>query len=717
VAGYEWEQLRKALDTAETSDEPAVRQRALARADRWIRVLTGIATGRIKIGSRNPVKNFPVWLTPEIVRGGFATGAAAAAGPLQADEIALAKLVNVRPSREDLFAWFLSPHGLRELDRMLDVGDYRLELPENGALLTVAYLLRQGMAAEAERLIGAIEPWSGQVRFWPLPSDDVDLPGVHVATVPDVAKRLAAKRPRLGIEVEREALAVWVPFTDRVLEHWWLTRSFDGEVGKVFPDGWSAEAERLALEYGQLAVTHTKTTKHRDPGENLQILLRGMREAVNGRFDEAVRRRVSAAVANMIAKRGEPDSAEMAALRSAQSRTAQSISHASLAHDAAERLRVTGVKLTADPLSLLDGAPGMSLRSVRSVVKQATHAPVSDLLQSGVLRSAEMLSELAPQLTAATVAGRYEDPIAGRLAKRVYLAFANRRSVLLLNHESQVTVSAIPWFEALEDAASDDRGAGLAKAQAIELASLGMRYFPGTPVPNSMVRELTRILASAGQDAPLTYELASDIFMGSFSPVFQRAAQVAANVVEGTLYSRYYGIDYSSISRLGTVSEVQRYSKKPRVSVPMFNALVLDRAGVKSSGWLGVAVNGTIIEQAQILTTHNLAQLVQIGVHLDWIEQARAAWRTTRAHLSKAAGSKPLHHRKNAAFAWRQAVFYLSLSSTDEVNEFLAGTLTLGASSEVSEQCEQILDGLRAVVTESRTAPDPFLGWVATDSA
>lgn len=442
-----------------------------------------------------------------------------------------------------------------------------------------------------------------------------------------------------------------------------------------------------------------------------------MRNVVDGRFDEAALKRVSAAIASMIAKRGEPGSAELAALRSAQSRIAESPSHASLAHDAAERLRATGINLTGDPLGLLDGAPGMSLRSVRSVVKQATHAPVSDLLRGGVIRSAEMFSELAPQLTAVTVAGRYEDPIAGRLAKRVYLAFAKRRSVLLLNHESQVTVSAIPWFEALEQAASDDRGAGLAKAQAIELASLGMRYFAGTPVPNSMIRELTRLLASAGQDAPLTYELASDIFMGSFSPVFQRAAQKAASVVEGTLYSRYYGVDYSSIRRFATKAEAQRFSKKPRVSVPLFDALVRDRAGVKDSGWLGVAVNGTIIEQAQIVTTQNLAQLVQIGVHLDWIEQARAAWRTTRAHLSKAAGSKPLHHRKNAAFAWRQTVFYLSLSSTEEVDDFLAGALTLGASPEIAEWCDRILDGLRAVVADSGTAPDPFLGWFAGDSA
>ena len=717
MAGYVWEQLRKALATAGASDDPATRQRARLRARRWFRVLTGVATGRLTIGSRTPVKAFTEWMTPEIIRGGFATGVAAAGGRLATDEIALATLAGVRPRRRDMFEWFLSREGLRELDRMLDVGDYRLGLPEHGALLTVAYLRRRGMTEEADRLVRAITPWSGDVRFSPAPTDDVDLPGVHVATVSEVAQRLAAKKPRPGIETEREALAVWAPFTDTLLEHWWMTRSEGGGVGTTFPAGWSDRARELITQYRLLAATHTKTSKHRRSGENIQILLHGMRAVLDDRFDDTARSRVSTAVATMVAKRGEPNSDQLASLRETQSRIAQSTAHWSLAHAASERLRASGINQTADPLTLLGGEPGATLPSIRAVVRQATHAPVSDLLDAGIVRSAETLSELAPQLTAVTVARRYEDPVAGRLARRIYLAFANRRSVLLLNRESQVTVAAIPWFEALEAGASIDRGSNLAKEQAIELASFVVRYFPGTPTPNSMVRELSGILMRAGLDVPLTYELASDIFMGSFSPVFQRAAQEAADVVADTLYSRYYGIDYSSIRRLDVVSESRPGARKPRLNVPGFDALVRDRAGVAEAGWLGVAANGTIIEQAQILTTHNLAQLVTLGVHLDWIDQAREAWRVTCSHLAKASGAKPLHHRKNAAFAWRQTVFFLSLSSQDDVSAFLAEGPPPGTSEAVAEWGERIMAGLRAVAVGSDIVPDPFLGWVAAESA
>lgn len=61
----------------------------------------GQLVGRIKIGSREPVTDFPLWLTPEIVRGGFATGVVAAAGPPHQDEIVLAELVKVRPTAKN----------------------------------------------------------------------------------------------------------------------------------------------------------------------------------------------------------------------------------------------------------------------------------------------------------------------------------------------------------------------------------------------------------------------------------------------------------------------------------------------------------------------------------------------------------------------------------------------------------------------------------------
>lgn len=718
MIGYAWGQLRKALATADGPADPATRKRASLKADAWLRVLAGMATGRVRVGSPTPVRDFPAWLTPEIVRGGFATGSAAAAGPLAADEIELAERVGVLATRASLFAWFLSDEGLRDLERLLDTGQYKLWLPEHGALLTVAHLLRLGRVGAAESLLRKLEPWAQDVRFWPYPSAASEQPGVHVATVPDVAARLASKRPRRQVETEREALAIWLPFTDRVLAHWMETRSPADEIGLNYPDGWIENAVALDNEYRELASAHTKTTKHADPKGNLQSLLRGMRQVVEGDLDSGALRRVQGTVSAMVTKRGAPGSAQLLSLRETQSRIAETPSHASLAHEAAATLHAVGISdATEDPAALLHGLPASALPSVRAAVEQATHAPLEVLLRRGIVRSAESLAELAPQLTAETVAARYSDPIAGMLAKRTYRAFANRRSVLLTNHRTQVTISAIPWFESLEQSSVRAKGVTLAYAQALELASLAMRHFPGTLLPNSLIRELNRLFAIADANVPLTYEVAADIFMGSFSPVYQRAAQEASTLVADTIYARYYDIESDSIARFTTHVEEGRWpGARSRTSVPQFDALVHARAGVAPMSWgYNVAANGRVIEQAQILTTHNLAQLVRAGVQLDWTAQARGAWNATREHLAKTSGSKPLHHRKNAAFAWRQTVFYLSLASRDELDEFLAdASLRRGTSADVAIWCRQILGGLRASVDATAYEPDPFLGWTTT---
>jgi hypothetical protein len=73
--------------------------------------------GRLTIGSRTPVTKTPPWVTLEVVHGGFATGRALAAGPLQPHEEAmLAELPGEAPgaaARERLNLWFLSDDGQR----------------------------------------------------------------------------------------------------------------------------------------------------------------------------------------------------------------------------------------------------------------------------------------------------------------------------------------------------------------------------------------------------------------------------------------------------------------------------------------------------------------------------------------------------------------------------------------------------------------------------
>lgn len=708
--GYAWDQLRRAL--AGTDPDPEAQERAQKRASSWMRVLTGLATGRLRVGLPTPVKGFPVWLTPQIVRGGFATGAAEAGGPLEADEIALARRLGITGARARIFAWFLTDDGLAQLGAWLDSGRYRAHLPEHTALLTVAHLLRSGQPEAADSLLRTIEPWARRIRFWPYETAEPEPAGVHVATLPEVSRRLARRRPRRQVEAEREVLTVWAPFTDRAVAHWWLTRTDSGGIDSAFPPGWDETARDLLAEYDRLAMEHRLTSRHADPKGNLQALLTGFRLRL-AQPDLPSQGKVRHAIGSIVTKRGEPGSSELQALREGQSARASLPSHAALAHEVAAAVDALGLfGGAADPMALVAELPGTRLPSVARTLRQATQAPLPELLRAGIVGSAETLAELAPQLTAETVAARYADPVAGTLAKRTYRAFANRRGVLLLNHQSQVRVEAIPWFATLEQTGAAD-APDLAHAQAADLATLALQHFAGTVLPNSLIRELARLYTLAGEDVPLTYELASDIFMGSFSQVFQRAAQEAATVVGGTLYARYYDIDYAAIRGFGTAEEPGWFGGSPRTTVPEFDALVQSRGRTGEAWRFNPAENGKVIEQAQILTTHNLAALAKQGAAIDPAAQAQSAWIATLAHLGKVANGHRLRHRKNAAFAWRQTLFYLSLATADEVADFLeTNRPASGLHPEAAAQANLLLDGLADAAEGRPPAAGPFLGWI-----
>ncbi|RPH72551.1 MAG: hypothetical protein EHM78_02955 [Myxococcaceae bacterium] len=104
--------------------------------------------------------------------------------------------------------------------------------------------------------------------------------------------------------------------------------------------------------------------------------------------------------------------------------------------------------------------------------------------------------------------------------------------------------------------------------------------------------------------------------MGAFSETFLQAAKVAAKLLRGSLCERYYGLPYDRVLLLDDV-EKKQFGTPPS---PGLAALCTELARAESGPAWSVARNGTIIEQAQILTTHNLAVLfaeVQLARSLD----------------------------------------------------------------------------------------------------
>lgn len=271
--GYPFGQIATAFVTALSHEDADTRRRAEERLGRWESVLAGMAGGSLTIGSRTPVSGLPAWVTPEVVRGGFATGSAAAGGRLLPHEVALARRVGVPADRRALFAYHLSDAGLAELTAMLRTGAYRVDVPEEGALLTVAWLVGAGDRLAALTLLDTLEPFADRLRFAPVPSEAPapEPEVVYRETVGQVRAALAERRQNERVAAMREALAVWNPFGDELLELW-LETVEDGRVASRMSPDWLDRAATLLARYRALAADHVRCSKHRRPKENLAIL-------------------------------------------------------------------------------------------------------------------------------------------------------------------------------------------------------------------------------------------------------------------------------------------------------------------------------------------------------------------------------------------------------------------------------------------------------------
>ncbi|WP_211588737.1 hypothetical protein [Allorhizocola rhizosphaerae] len=734
--GYAAGQLAAALVTAATHEDAATRRRAGQRVQRWHSVLAGMTDGTVTVGSRTPVAGLPAWVTPEVVRGGFATGAAAAGGPLRDHELAVIERMGLPSQRSALFAYYLSEPGMTELYAILDSGRYRIEVPEEAALPAVAWLLRADDRDRATELVDTLLPYAGQLRFAPASADERagDPEIVWRETAGHVRQTLTAKKPNPRIESMREALTVWNPFADDLLALWCQSADDTGRVGYQFPPGWKNQAVALLDRYRRLAATHTWCSKHRKPKENMAILRGALEKYVAGTgIGSREARLLQHAVDSMLRRRGPIGSDAHTALRERQAADAARPTHQALAVLVAGRVAAqpaeTGIADTAQAIASVasDEAaetglpPGAAIPpSIARVVRRAQAGTPEELIAAGVIGSAEVLATLVPQLSAATIAVSYPDPALQTLAAAHYRAFRNRRSLLLLNLEHQVRIHELPWIQALN---RHRRIAGTANKHAAHtlrrLGGLVLNGFPATVLPNPMITELATLSKQANIELPWVEELAADIFMGTFSAKFLHAAKTAAELLHGSLYERYYGIDYAAVS---AIDDTRRRWRIARTSTT-FDALCHDRASNPTSRY-SVAANGMVIEQAQILTTHNLATLVakaDVTPAKGWDSLAQQCLnRIVELARQLDHNPRPLRTVKDLAYAWRHMLFYLSQTAPAIQRRFVTD-----AQSSLNSQADHVqlrlqpaLDGLSHILDggsfdQSGTAGTArrLLGW------
>ena len=773
--GFARAQLQRALTAAATDPDPKVRARAATKVDRGTAVLDGMRLGALTIGSRRPTPDLPTWVTLEIAHGGFATGRALAALPLDDTEQALLRLHAPQSSasgRAALNSYWLSDAGLSELQAAVEQGRYRIRLPEDAALPTVGLLLARGRREQALDLLAELSPYLGTLRLTPQITGEPVRCGqtVYVRPVGEVADQLAALKPPAQLIAMHQALRVWGPLYDELVSLWAATvdgdlptlvekPGVDREQGGsalavrggwpcgVVPEGWAARREQwlrqftdactgLSLDPATVTV-HGLTTapaagrgtrgptdtaepapvrsRYLSRDSNFSWMAQALQAADAGGFEALTGRQVGQvrrALAGSITRHGAPGSEQRAGGRAAQQQVAARPLLADVGRVLATRLArfdrsgglpsldAVSAPVTSDELaSVAEEQPVPE--ALLGKLERAVEAPVAELVERGIITSGEVLAKVLPQVTAQYVAAGFADQAVTELFARTYTAFRRRRSLLLLNLEQQVRLQELPWIQALDSlrpapsapvarsrfgpgrgrqpanlGAATAEQAGARQALR-EVVLLDLRAFPGTLLPNPLVRELGALATRAGLQLPLVEEVAADIFMGTFTPKWRNAARVASTMLQGSLYARYYDLPDAG-AWLKDGERAPKVLRWGRQTADDFTALCQRRAVgagyAGATGWsASTANNGTVLEQSQVLTTHNLAVLVdELALTGTLSGEGAALAATVLSELVRTWSRLPSdwHPRlitvKNSAYALRQALFLLSLAPQRE---------------------------------------------------
>ena len=737
-AGYAVFQLSKALIAHDQTSGPLARFNARRRISQWQQVIAHMLQGTAEYGSRTPLAEIPAWVTLEVITGGFATGNLLAGGELTDYERELvASIPGIRKGFErlDLNAWHLTDDGLEHLQQRLTRCDYRVDVPEEAALLTVAWLSSHRRNDEARALLDVIVPFFDRLRFFPATS--VELPvsatQVHIVNAGEVKQLLSTLPPRAQIVAQKQAIEARLPLYDSAVAHFLLTYQA-GWPCRIYPAKWREQAAELATLYEQLGINKRSPDRVAELFLLLEQCSRDA-ESLTGRQVGRIRRMVD----DFVRKYGAPDSASHLAFREDQLRQVSGPEHHLIARAVAKRLSkypaqsgicdFVDLAMPLDFHEAADCAQGEGVAIPAPIlrrVQRCRSGTISELIEHGLITSGDTVARVLPAMTAQLSSAGLRDEALRKVYASTYQAFRLRRSLLLLNLQRQVGFSELPWIAAIEGDRQSGTGAASAASQAlVESSALTLHAFPYAILPNKLLQEFGTLVDTAQLDLPFVEEVAADIFMGQFSTKFADTARRAGRVMAGSLYARYYAIDTDELASL-----VTRGRRHARVASEAFATLCAKRAGVRL-GTRHPATNGTILEQQQILTTQNLALLFGelglkglLSVRLASMVQASFEWICKRHQMRTDSYHARLIMLKNTAYAWRQMVFYIAMLDEHERKDALSSVEVCFAKQPQAfrERFLPAMIGLRKAVAgevlpqQGQTAEGArvFLGWTTT---
>jgi hypothetical protein len=483
---------------------------------------------------------------------------------------------------------------------------------------------------------------------------------VHLQPVATTIAQLEMLVERGRKLAEREAIGAWAPFLDQIVLLFSETVE-DGWPCQVYPDGWRERARAVLDDY---AWRRGEPHRCKDPDRkrsNLARLAALLEVCVNDPLGMTGHQvgEVRGILARIAMRRGLPGSEALAQLRARQARAAGRPTRKEWSRAVLDRLAMVPERI--DDLGAVLGPLEEDLAEEHGL---PAGEPVTPRLHRIVLRSALL-------------------PLPELIAARIL-------------RSSEQLAPAVARLEG--------------RASLVRVVELVLTSWPERPLRSGLIAAIRTAAARSGVNLPLVDDAPADKFIREPTEDGLHAAQRAARLLDGTLYAIYYGMPCAEIQRMDDVGA--------------FGALCVKRAGVAGMP-RSVARNGMILEQQQILTTHNLAALIgglgmppRLAAAIPQLAR-RAYSAVVRMLQTPVAPRRTLRNLRDAATAWRQMIFFLSLAPRKVSDVFV-----VWAGEELAKQPPAfrarfgpayagLCLALAGMTPGEHTAPGarPFLGW------
>ncbi|CUG87091.1 Hypothetical protein, putative, partial [Bodo saltans] len=489
-------------------------------------------------GSRRPTKH-PEFLSLDVLGGGFASGELAAVIKTDEDKRLQASLLTSRS-------------GFGAMQALLTSGNYQVELPENGAMLVVAWLLEEGRTSEARELLAQLAPYMDEVKFVPtvVASPPPLAPTTaSLGTVERARKQLAhaeargaakqaLQQPRNDVNAELMDLqAQAVALLVQTLGPGELPRQ-GATVRNVIPESCAfpfllsltsnsrRDATSITTKLEQLLQNATASNRHRRQTSATNALLCALREvskgenAVSSDSLKIVTVRIRVIMASVLSRRGAWGSEKYEqhmrnvaiSVQGDQRHIAARVVMARLgARQDFETLTAVEVERALEAMSIDDAqrvvhsdSRILSLPRLKSchrkAVKGAMEGTLEELLNYRVVKSGEEVGTVAHVLVSRFKSTQFTDVRLSRLYAEIATAFSRRRSLLLISGpgalQHQVRMTELPWIVPLLSEISKTRATQKLAQQppelsfARELLVQYWKHFPVTLMPNKLTSAL-----------------------------------------------------------------------------------------------------------------------------------------------------------------------------------------------------------------------------------